>query len=241
MRRFAKTTSTRAFALVLVVAALLAIGGCGGGDDSSEDTATTQTTTGTEAEKGSDNKQGGKEQDGGEGKQDGANAPQPEREPGITPQQRREATKADITLESTSFKSGTTLAAKYTCDGENTWPALNWKGLPPEAEELVVLVLSVQPVEQKLIFDWAVAGLDPSLTEIEEGELPDGAVVGENSFGKDAYDLCPPKGQAESYIFMLFAIPEALDPEPGFDAKELREEVLAEHGNVGLQNATYKR
>lgn len=252
MRRSAKAARRESFSLsLLALVAVLALSGCGGGEKDSS-TASSETTTGAEAEKGpgeagQDGSSGqGSRADGGEsssGSDQADNAPQAEgeREQGITPEQERQTTKANITLETPSFEAGRTLSAKYTCDGENTWPALEWKGLPSEVGELVLLVLSVDPVKQKLLFDWALAGLDPSLTSIEEGELPDGAIVGENSFGEDAYNLCPSPGRSENYIFMLFAIPEALDPEPGFDAKALRKEMLDEHGSVGLLSASYQR
>ena len=248
---------------VLALAAVPVLAGCGGGEEDSS-TATTGTdgeTAGTEdrnsteegqgkngAEGGGSQQQGSRQQGskqggGSSGAKQGENVPQPEggEEKGITPEQKREATTANIKLESPNFKGGTALPAKYTCDGKGTWPSLTWKGLPAEAEELVLLVLSVDPAEQKLLFDWAVAGLDPSLSEIEEGKLPQGAVVGENSFGKEGYEICPAEGTAQNYIFMLFAIPEALDPSPGFEARGFREEVLAQSGNVGLLNAPYKR
>ncbi len=247
---------------VLALLAIFILSGCGGSDDSGGTTASEGTTNPAEGGGDSGQKQdSASEQDsatkkqgkGGDGQgsgnggssnsQQGSNVPQPkgEEERGITPQQKNKATTASITLESPAFKTGTSLPAKYTCDGKNTWPTLRWKGLPAQADELVLLILSVDPVGQKLLFDWAVGGLDPNLTSIEEGKLPKGAVVGENSFGKDGYTICPKKGTGQTYIFMLFAIPEALNPKPGFEARQFREEVLDQSGNVGLLSALYKR
>jgi len=231
---------------VLVLAAVLVLTGCGGGNDSS-DTAASGTSASSEAE-GDSAKQGkGADEEGKQSKSDakqGSNAPQSEGEPepGITPQQRKKATTASVTLESPAFKSGTALPAKYTCDGGNVSPPLKWSGLPPEAAELVLFVLNFQPVDEALFFDWAVAGIDPATEGIEEGKLPPGAVVGKNSFGKRGYSLCPPEaGKSETYAFLLFAIPEALEPEAGFDSLTLREEVLAQHGNAGIITGTYQR
>ena len=260
MSKRVKAARTGSFTLpVLALVAILALAGCGGDEDSS-DSAASETATSAEAgdesgEAGQDGNPNGQDgadgqgsgqgsqQDDGSGPKQGSAVPRPggEEEPGITPEQKSETTTANIKLESPDFKGGAALAAKYTCDGKGTWPGLRWKGLPPEAEELVLLILSNDPADGKLLFDWAVAGLDPSLAEIEEGKLPSGAIVGENSFGKEGYEVCPDPGTAQSYIFMLFAIPEALEPSPGFEAREFREEVLAQAGNVGLLNATYKR
>jgi phosphatidylethanolamine-binding protein (PEBP) family uncharacterized protein len=100
--------------------------------------------------------------------------------------------------------------------------------------------MSVQPVEEQLFVDWAVAGLDPSLTGIEAGQLPKGAVVGTNGFGKRGYEICP-SGSGEIYMFAVYALPRSLSPKPGFDARELRKEILAVSGNVGLLPAVYSR
>ena len=45
---------------------------------------------------------------------------------------------------------------------------------------------------------------------------------GKNSYGKAGYQICPPPGQAETYIFALYALPTALSPKQGFDPAALR-------------------
>jgi phosphatidylethanolamine-binding protein (PEBP) family uncharacterized protein len=242
---------------VLALVAALVLAGCGGGEDSSDAGSTGAAASAGEGDQG-DGAEAGQEaskqgQPGGQGAQSGGESsggkqapkvPQPkgEPEPGITPQQRSKATTASLTLESAGFKGGAVLSAKYTCDGGNESPPLRWSGVPDEAAELILFALNMNPVGEQLFFDWAVAGLDPSLEEIEEGKLPPGAIVGKNSFGKRGYALCPPKeGESESYIFLLYAIPKALAPAQGFDPMPLRTQVLAQAGNVGLLSATYAR
>lgn len=166
-------------------------------------------------------------------------------EPPASQAQREEATVANILLGSPSIKpssEGTNaLPATYTCDGKNTWPALAWKGIPQGTEELILLVLNLAPVKGENFFYWAVAGLDPSLEGIEEGKLPPGAILGENSFGENEYDLCPDGAGKETFLFTLYAIPKALSPEEGFDPLELRESTLSESGNAGLWAVSYQR
>jgi phosphatidylethanolamine-binding protein (PEBP) family uncharacterized protein len=170
--------------------------------------------------------------------------PKGEPEPGITPQQREEATVASMALESPSSQGSSggpqALPATYTCDGKGTSPALRWQGVPQGTAELVIFTMNVQPVEGKLFFDWAVAGLSPDLTEVEAGKLPGGAIVGRNSFGKEGYEICPPSG-AETYMFTVFALPAKLSPGHGFDPSALRKEVLDVSGNVGLLALSYTR
>jgi phosphatidylethanolamine-binding protein (PEBP) family uncharacterized protein len=133
------------------------------------------------------------------------------------------------------------LPAPYTCDGKDSWPQLDWQGVPPGTEELVLFAMNAQPVGGKLFFDWAVAGLDPSLQGLEAGKLPKGAVIGTNSFGKSDYEICPPAGQAETYVFALYALPKRLSPAKGFDPHALREAALGASGNAGLLAVSYAR
>ena len=180
------------------------------------------------------------------GTRHGSTVPQPTGapEPGITPEQRRNATVASLTLQSPSSQSSgggpQALPAEYTCDGKGTSPALRWQGVPQGTAELVLFAMNVQPVDGKLFFDWAVAGLSPELEEIEAGKLPKGAVAGRNSFGKAGYEICP-EGSGETYIFTVFALPKKLAPSQGFEPMALRKEVAEASGSAGLLALGYTR
>jgi len=132
------------------------------------------------------------------------------------------------------------LPAQYTCDGKNTSPALRWAGVPAGTKELALFAMNVQPVNGKLFFDWAVAGLDPELGEIEAGKLPEGTVVGRNSFGKNGYEICP-QGSGETYMFALYALPQRLSPGRGFEPLAFRKAVSDVSHNAGLMALAYSR
>lgn len=184
--------------------------------------------------------------DRGQGQKHGPRitAPKGPKEQAPSPEQVANATLADMSLQSPAIVAAAghpgSLAATYTCDGENSWPELQWGGVPRGTAELILYAMSVQPVEEQLFVDWAVAGLDPGLEGIQAGELPKGAVVGTNGFGKRGYSICP-SGAGEIYMFAIYALPQSLSPPKGFDARELRKEVLAVSGNVGLLPAVYSR
>lgn len=267
----AKATSAGVF-LALVLAALMLLG-CGGGSSDSSSSGSTAAETagdaggtggtggassangmtsganGAEKGTGSGRPSAGSSANGDQpsaGSKHGPRVAQPkgEPEPGITQQQRQEATVASMTLESPSSQASSAgpqaLPATYTCDGKGTSPALRWQGVPQGTAELVIFTMNVQPVEGKLFFDWAVAGLSPDLTEVEAGKLPRGAILGRNGFGKAGYEVCPPSG-AETYMFTVFALPRKLSPSQGFDPSALRKEVLNISGNVGLLALSYTR
>ncbi len=267
-KRFLTTSAKGVSAGVLPALALsaLLLLGCGGG--SSDTSGSTAATGGAAGEAGSASGQAGSGSATGAGAdatgaasvgtpgqsspgqpssgRHGAPVPQPtaQEAPKITPQQRREATVASITLLSPSSQASSggppALPAQYTCDGKNTSPALRWQGVPQDTAELALFTMNLRPVDGKLFFDWAVAGLSPDLEEIEAGKLPKGAVVGRNGFGKTAYGLCPEGGE-ETYLFTLFALPEKLSPSQGFEPFALRKEVLDTSGNVGVLGLGYAR
>lgn len=247
LARLVKVAS--AGALLPALAVVLALAGCGGEDSSEESAATTAgATAGAGAGEGSPGKATGSgtdkagDTDAEQGGQPDSGVAQPEGEPepGITPQQRRNATTVSMKLSSPAFATGKPLPTTYTCEGADSSPPLSWSGVPEDATELVLLALNLKPVDEALFFGWAVAGLDPGLTSIGADEVPSGAVVGKNSFGKRGYSICPP-GDEETYIFMLYALPEALDLKPGFDPLTAREAALEQSGNVGLLSTTYAR
>ncbi len=253
----AKATSARSSILALALAAALAVSGCGGDSDDTGTASSSRpaaqpggaaSTPQPAKSKGASSAQGKSPASSatstpGQGAGQGAPA-LPEgggRERGPTPQEEAEATIADIALTSPALGADSRLPSVYTCDGKDSWPALQWGGTPANTEELILFAMSSKPLEGKLFFDWALAGIDPDLEEIEAGKLPRGAILGRNSFGQTGYSICPAQGEAETYIFALFALPERLSPSRGFDPRELRLEVLDVSGNVGLLAASYGR
>jgi phosphatidylethanolamine-binding protein (PEBP) family uncharacterized protein len=250
--------------LGLAVVFVLALSGCGGGGDSEGQSQSTgnadsaaqvkkeQAGTPSSSKTSQGNQGQGKAQAGsdaaatpqqGAGKQaPPITPPEGKRERGATPQERAEATVASISLSSPALTPGPEsklmLPATYTCDGKDSWPAFEWSGVPAGTAQLDLFIMNLAPVDEKVFFDWAVAGIDPDLTHIDAGELPKGTVTGTNSFGKRGYSICPP-GQEETYIAALYALPEALPAKPGFEPLARREAILGQAGNVGLLAPTY--
>jgi phosphatidylethanolamine-binding protein (PEBP) family uncharacterized protein len=255
--------------LALAALAALALTGCGGGGDAqtasapgpeggASSTAATTTSSSSKEEEGSGSSSSpsaGANQAGsgpssspsqGAGKH-GAHVklPKGQPEPTATPAEEAQATVADITLSMPALgpvpEGVATLPAAYTCDGGDSWPALEWQGVPAGSKELVLFAMNTQPVKGKLFFDWAIAGVDPGLKGMQAGRLPTNAVSGHNSYSQVGYSVCPPKGQTETYVFTLYALPQRLSPHTGFDPAKLREEALALSGNAGLLAVSYGR
>lgn len=128
-----------------------------------------------------------------------------------------------ITLDSDEFSDGEVIPQRFTCDGTNTSPPLKWRGVPDGTAELVVVLEDPDDAEETFVH-WMVAALDPNLTELPEGWLPEQAVVGTNDFERaDHRGPCPPHGQdTHRYTYTLIAARQPLGLDDGFTAEQLR-------------------
>jgi phosphatidylethanolamine-binding protein (PEBP) family uncharacterized protein len=163
--------------------------------------------------------------------------------PRLSAGQRAHTSRADIELSSPVLARGSNgaIPSQYTCDGANHSLPLRWEGVPPGTAELAIFAISTTPVHDKLFFDWALAHINPNVSELQSGQLPLGAVQGQNSNGQTAYTICPPPGKPESYVFLLYALPHTLSPTPAFNAQALHQQALQSARHSGLLVATYKR
>ncbi|HEV3072648.1 MAG TPA: YbhB/YbcL family Raf kinase inhibitor-like protein [Solirubrobacteraceae bacterium] len=132
------------------------------------------------------------------------------------------------------------MSAHYTCDGANVPPPISWSHVPPNTAEIDLFLFDLSPVHGKLFASWAVAGISPKLRGLSAGQLPAGAILGRNSHGQTGYSLCPPKGPAVRYAFLMYALPKKIPVSPGFDAEKLREKALHVAASAGLLGASYK-
>lgn len=164
--------------------------------------------------------------------------------PKLSPSERAHVSVADITLSSPAIKqvrlaSASNLAQRYTCHGIDQSPPLHWTNPPAGTKELALFVISTHPVGGKLFFDWAIAGLSPSLHGLGSGAKPAGAVVGRNGYGNAGYSICPSSGTRENYVFALYALPRSLAPKANFDPATLRQQAIGLARHTGLLVGTY--
>jgi Raf kinase inhibitor-like YbhB/YbcL family protein len=116
-----------------------------------------------------------------------------------------------IALTSTAFPDGETIPKKYTADGANVSPPLQWKGVPQETKSLV-LVCEDPDAPRKTWVHWVLFNLSRDVTELPEDvppqeELSNGAKQGKNDFGKIGYGgPAPPPGKPHRYFFKLYGL-----------------------------------
>jgi Raf kinase inhibitor-like YbhB/YbcL family protein len=117
---------------------------------------------------------------------------------------------AQIPLSSPAFDANATIPTEYTCEGGDRSPPLAWSGVPPAAKSLALIVDdpdAPDPAAPKRTWvHWVLPHIPAATTKIEAGSTPDGAIVGNNDWGKAAWGgPCPPVGN-HRYVFKLYAL-----------------------------------
>lgn len=145
-----------------------------------------------------------------------------------------------LAVTSSAFEDGATIPERFSCEGDNVPPPLQWQDLPDETRELVIVVTDPEAPSGTFVH-WAVWGIDPSVSGID-GELPEGAVEGTSSSGKATYiGPCPPKGETHRYNFEVIALSAQLPLEAGASVDELRDEVEDVAISSGILTGTFGR
>jgi len=117
-------------------------------------------------------------------------------------------------LTSPSFKNQEVISKKFTCDGKNISPALEWSGVPKGAKSFVLVVDdpdAPDPNNPKIVWvHWVLYNIPATVTSLRGGvkdkDLPDGTLQGLNDWKRTGYGgPCPPIGQ-HRYFFKLYAL-----------------------------------
>jgi Raf kinase inhibitor-like YbhB/YbcL family protein len=121
----------------------------------------------------------------------------------------------DIKITSSAFAEGGMIPAKYTCDGADISPPLQWDAVP-EGTKTVALISDDPDAPMGTWVHWVLFNLPPDVKELPENVPPDetlsnGATQGTSSFQKIGYGgPCPPSG-THRYFFKLYALDAELD------------------------------
>lgn len=139
-------------------------------------------------------------------------------------------------ISSPVFNNNNPIPVKYTCDGENVSPPLEFSSIPERAQSLV-LVIEDPDAPAKTWIHWLLYNIPAHTTRIEEGIVPEQALEGLNDFQQEAYGgPCPPSG-VHHYHFKLYALDTKLDLESGAPlsnvTNEMEGHVLSQSEIVG--------
>jgi Raf kinase inhibitor-like YbhB/YbcL family protein len=113
-------------------------------------------------------------------------------------------------ITSPAFSDGSPIPSKYTCDGNNISPPLQFSEVPPDAKSLS-LICDDPDAPGKTWVHWTLWNIDPGTNEMGEGKFPAEATQGVTDFGQVGYGgPCPPSG-SHRYFFKLYALDTKLD------------------------------
>ncbi|MEK7773667.1 MAG: YbhB/YbcL family Raf kinase inhibitor-like protein [Deltaproteobacteria bacterium] len=117
-----------------------------------------------------------------------------------------------FSILSPDFKDGDTVPRRFSCDGEDMSPEIQWDGAPPAAKSLV-LVVEDPDAPSGTFTHWIVYDMPSSLHKLSRGigngAIPGGVIKqGRTDFGRNGYGgPCPPKGHGpHRYNFILMAL-----------------------------------
>ena len=122
-------------------------------------------------------------------------------------------------LTSPSFADGAEIPVRHTCEGDDSSPALNWRGLPSGTKSLVLIVDdpdAPDPQAPKMTWvHWVLFNLPPETSELPENvvsaALPEGTGEGVNDWKRTGYGgPCPPIGR-HRYYHKLYALDVRLE------------------------------
>jgi Raf kinase inhibitor-like YbhB/YbcL family protein len=134
-----------------------------------------------------------------------------------------------LVLSSPAFKEGKEIPSRYTCDGANISPPLEWSGAPPETRSFV-LIMEDLDAPSRPVRHWGLYDIMPERTMLPEG-VGHGVKTepmghGINDFGHPRYDgPSPPNaGGPHRYRFRIAAldvvVPVSIPKEPVVDLWE---------------------
>lgn len=141
-----------------------------------------------------------------------------------------------LTLTSPNFAPNGAIPAKFTCEGDDVSPALQWSGVPAGTKSLALIVDdpdAPDPQAPRMTWvHWVLYNIPPAAgglpEDIAAAQLPAGTREGLNDWKRTGYGgPCPPIGR-HRYFHKLYALDVVL-PDLATPAKAALEKAMAGH------------
>ena len=144
-------------------------------------------------------------------------------------------------IHSPDFQEGSSIPSKFTCDGSDISPTLQWED-PPANTKSFTLIIHDPDAPAGDWTHWLLYNIPSDKQSLLESfpseiNLPDGMRQGRNSWHQTKYGgPCPPSG-THRYFFTLYALDTFLEQEGGADRQEvlaaMRSHILAQAQLIG--------
>jgi len=146
----------------------------------------------------------------------------------------------NLKVTSPAFENNKTIPSKYGCDDSNVNPSVKIENVPPEAKSLA-LVFDDKDAPRGTYVHWILWNINPSVGEIKENSVPEGAIQGTNDFKKNAYGgPCPPT-RPHKYALIVYALDVRLNLEPKSGKADLEKAMEGHIIAQGQLMGVYKR
>lgn len=146
-----------------------------------------------------------------------------------------------IKIESPAFGEADLIPEKYTCEGENMNPPLLIAGVSENVKSMV-LIVDDPDAPAGTFTHWILYNIPADTREIEEGNIPEGALEGKNDAGKIGYTgPCPPSG-IHHYFFKVWGLDTILNVGSGASREEIEKlinEFAIEEGEIMARYAQH--
>ncbi|MBW2428064.1 MAG: YbhB/YbcL family Raf kinase inhibitor-like protein [Deltaproteobacteria bacterium] len=157
-----------------------------------------------------------------------------------------EGVNTTMQLTSPSFDNQKSVPKKFTCDGEDISPALEWSGVPKGTKSFALIVDdpdAPDPANPRMTWvHWVLYNIPATLSSLPEGvkdkDLPKGILQGLNDWKKTGYGgPCPPIGE-HRYFHKLYALdivlPDLTRPTKAKLEKAMQGHILSQAELIGL-------
>jgi Raf kinase inhibitor-like YbhB/YbcL family protein len=156
-----------------------------------------------------------------------------------------------ISVTSPAFNNGGMIPIKYTQDGEDVSPPIEWSGGPGGTKEFVLIVQDPDAPGNDPYLHWFVYRIPATTHKLSEGAAgksnpngdPNGSTLmqGKNYLGRIGYaGPKPPPGSTHRYFFQVFALDTPQDWTQGMERSTVREKFRGHVLSKGVLVAHYK-
>jgi hypothetical protein len=154
-----------------------------------------------------------------------------------------------IQISSPSFEHEGEIPTRFTCEGEDVSPAIQWSGVPAEARSLALIVDDPDAPDpaapRRTWVHWVLYDIPASASGLPEraggGEVPSGSRIGLNDWKRPGWGgPCPPIGR-HRYFFKLYALDTQLGALPGASKDELEKAMEGHILAQGVLMGTYQK
>jgi Raf kinase inhibitor-like YbhB/YbcL family protein len=131
-----------------------------------------------------------------------------------------------LNVQSPDFASGALIPTKFSGDGKDISPSLNWTKPPAQTKSFAVTCTDPD-APRGTWWHWIIFNLAPETLQLKEGQgkgssLAGGVSQGTNDFGNTGYNgPAPPKGPIHHYHFTVYALDTTLALKPACSKAEL--------------------